>query len=131
MEMIGENFPVFMFLSVGALALFSFIAVATWADNRRKEREAFYKSETIKKIAESQSGGGAAALEYMREQGRLSAQRQAEGLKLGGLVATAVGAALMVFLRGQEKGSEYLVGLMPMAVGIALLLYIYVLAPKK
>jgi hypothetical protein len=38
----GETGPInlFMalFLSVGAIALFSFVAVATWSDNRRRER---------------------------------------------------------------------------------------------
>ena len=40
---------VYLFLSVGAVGMFSFIAVASWADARRKEREAYYKSETLKK----------------------------------------------------------------------------------
>ena len=53
---------------VGSIALFSFLAVATWADARRKEREAYYKSETLKKIAESSGEGARAAIELMREQ---------------------------------------------------------------
>ena len=51
-----------LFLSVGAIALFSFISVATWSDNRRREREAFYKSEALKKLAESPSGDALAVL---------------------------------------------------------------------
>ena len=38
---------------VGSIALFSFLAVTTWSEARRKEREAYYTSETLKKIAES------------------------------------------------------------------------------
>ena len=52
---IGENMvPVAAMLIpiVGSIALFSFLAVAAWSDARRKEREAYYTSETLKKIAE-------------------------------------------------------------------------------
>ena len=51
------SLPLFLFLSVGSIALFSFVAVAAWSDARRREREAYYKSETLKKIAEAQGLG--------------------------------------------------------------------------
>lgn len=119
-----QAFSLFMFLSVGAVALFSFIAVASWADARRKEREAYYRSETLKKIAESQGGGGAAALEFLREEDRLAAERAREGQKLGGLITAAVGIGLMVFLAAVTNKGEHgasLVGLIPFLIGIALL----------
>ena len=34
---------------VGSIALFSFLAVTTWSEARRKEREAYYRAETLKK----------------------------------------------------------------------------------
>ncbi len=43
---------------VGSIALFSFLGVASWTDARRKEREAYYRSETLKKISESSGGSG-------------------------------------------------------------------------
>ena len=57
---IGENWiPVGRIFVpiVGSIALFSFLAVASWSDARRKEREAYYRSETLKKIAESSGEG--------------------------------------------------------------------------
>ena len=83
----GASTAVFMFLSVGAVALFSFIAVASWADARRKEREAYYKSETLKKLSESQ--GSAAVLELLREEQKQAAAKRREGLRLGGLINIA------------------------------------------
>ena len=53
---------------VGSIALFSFLSVAAWSDARRKEREAYYRSETLKKIAESSGEGAKAAIELLREQ---------------------------------------------------------------
>ena len=121
---------VFLFLSVGAVALFSFIAVASWADARRKEREAYYKSETLKKIAESQGAG--AVVDLLREEHKQATIRRREGLKLGGLVNLAVGVGLMAFLGGLIHNERvYLVGLIPLFIGVALLGYVLFLAPKE
>ncbi len=116
---------------VGSIALFSFLAVASWSDARRKERETYYRSETLKKIAESSGEGAKAALELMREQEKNSVKRRLEGMKLGGLITTAVGVGVMVLLRGLEHDEPvYLAGLIPLLVGLALLLYVLLLAPK-
>jgi Domain of unknown function (DUF6249) len=123
----------FVFLSFGAVALFSFIAVATWAGERRREREAYYRSETLKKITEAQSTGGASALDFLREEERIEARRKREGQKLGGLITMAVGVGMMVFLRGLPDADArfvYLVGLIPLLIGIVLLVYAFFLAPR-
>jgi hypothetical protein len=118
---------------VGSIALFSFLAVATWADARRKEREAYYKSETLKKIAESSGEGAKAAIELMREQQGTSVKRRLEGMKLGGLITAAVGIGVMALLHGiaNEDGPVYLAGLIPLLIGISLLTYAFLLAPKE
>lgn len=124
--------PLFMFLSVGAIALFSFVAVATWSESRRREREAYYRSETLKKIAETQGAGGSAALEFLREEEKNASHRRREGIKLGGLITVAVGIGFIVFLAAEERREPaYLVGLIPLFVGLALLAYAYLLAPKE
>ncbi len=124
--------PALLFLSVGAFSLFSFLAVASWADSRRREREAYYRSETLKKAAESQAPGAAAVLELVREQDKKQSRQVREGLKLGGLVTAAVGIALVPLLRvASPAHGAYLVGLIPLLVGVAMLFYVYVLAPKE
>jgi hypothetical protein len=128
---VNQLFPMFMFLSVGAIALFSFIAVASWSDARRREREAYYRSETLKKIAESQGAGGTVALEFLREEDKSASRRRREGVKLGGLITSAVGIGFMVFLKAEERSEPaYLIGLVPLLIGISLLVYVYILAPK-
>lgn len=128
-----QLFSVFLFLSIGALALFSFLAVASWSGTRLAERKYYYKSETLKKIAESQAPGANAALEYLREEERIAARRQREGQKLGGMIAAAVGIALMVFLGAvgdrHDKGAA-LIGLIPLLIGVVLFVYGAFLAPK-
>jgi hypothetical protein len=133
----NQFFPVFMFLSIGSVALFSFVAVAVWFESRRKEREAYYKSETLKKIAESGAGGDT-ALEFLREQEKIRERQRRDGLRLGGLISGVVGVALMIFLRAMAhdphtgvEAEVYLVGLTPLLIGIVLFLYPYLLAPKE
>src|SRR5208283_2456471 len=116
---------------VGSIALFSFLAVASWSDARRKERETFYKSETLKKIAESSGEGARAAIELIREQEKNAANRRFEGMKLGGLITAVVGIGVMVLLHGLVQDEPvYLAGLIPFLVGVVLMLYGFFLAPK-
>lgn len=122
-------------ISLALVCVFSFLAVASWSKARLRERQAFYKSETIIKIAESQGGG--AALEYLRESDHNAARQRREGQRIAGLVTLAVGVGVMIFLRrvpvSPDSGSDssaYLVGLIPVLVGVALLIYSYLLAPK-
>jgi hypothetical protein len=116
--------PVLLFLSVASIAMFSFVAVVVWAGERRREREAYYKSETIKKIAEAQGAGGGSAIEFLREEEKNSARRREEGQKLGGLVTVGVGIGLIAFIRAVDHHNDaYLVGLIPLFIGIALLAY--------
>jgi hypothetical protein len=132
---IGENIiPVAGMLVpiVGSIALFSFLAVHTWSDARRKEREAYYRGETLKKIAESSGEGAKSALELLREQEKNAAKRLVEGLKLGGLITAAVGIGVMVLLYGLIHGEPvYLAGFVPFLIGLALLAYAFVFAPKE
>jgi hypothetical protein len=117
---------------VGSIALFSFLAVASWSDARRKERETYYKSETLKKIAESSGEGAKAAIELIREQEKNTVRRRLEGMKLGGLITAVVGIGVMVLLRGLVHSTPvYLAGLIPVLVGLAILTYSLLLAPKQ
>jgi len=117
---------------VGSIAVFSFLSVAVWSDARRKEREEYYKNETLKKIAESSGEGAKAAIELLREQNRTVTKRRLEGMKLGGLITTVVGIGVMVLLRGLVNDEPvYLSGLIPLLIGLALLTYTFLLAPKE
>jgi len=126
------GFGLWMFLSVGAVALFVvFIPLVIWIENRRKEREAFYKSETMRRLTESSGEGAKAALEMLREEGRQERIKLREGLKIGGLVCVAAGVGLIVFLHaliGGGHDSPYLCGLIPGLIGIAMLVYVYFMA---
>jgi hypothetical protein len=121
-----------IFLAVGAIALFGiFLPAATWLDHRQKEREAFYKAETMRRISEAPGAGSNAALELMRQEERSKAIKTREGLKIGGVINIAVGIGVMIFLHALLGGGPpvYLCGLIPGLIGVAMIVYVYIMAP--
>jgi hypothetical protein len=126
------DFGLWMFLSVGAVALFVvFIPLVSWIDSRRKEREAFYKADTVRRLAEASGEGAKAAIDLLKEEDRQRRAKTIEGMKIGGLINLAVGVALLIFLRALI-GNEpvYLCGLIPGLIGVSMLSYAFFLAPK-
>jgi hypothetical protein len=129
---LSEGFGMWMFLSIGAVALFVvFIPLTSWIDSQRREREAFYKAETMRRMVESSGDGAKAAVELLREQSRQEQTKKREGMKIAGLINIAVGVGLMIFLRALTGANgPYLCGLIPGLIGVALLAYALFLAPK-
>lgn len=125
-----ESYGLWLFLSVGAVALFGiFLPLTTWMEHRRKEREAFYRAETIRRIAEAPGEGGNAAVQLLREQERIASIRTREGLKIGGIINIGVGIGVTIFLYALLDGKPiFLCGLIPTLIGAAMLVYVYVLA---
>jgi hypothetical protein len=123
-----SNTGMWAFLSIGAVSLFViFIPTVTWIDKRSKEREAFYKAETLRRITEASGDGAKAALELMKEDSRMERIKKFEGLKLGGLICIGVGLAMSLLIWSQHE-QGYLIGLFPGLIGVAILFYVYVLA---
>jgi len=121
------SLPMALFLAVAASGMWAFVAVVTWADIRRREREAYYRHETMKKLSEV----GESGLALLREDERSAMRRRRENIKLGGLITAAAGIGLMIFLRAIDSNRPvYLAGLIGFLIGLALLSYSYILAPK-
>jgi len=118
------------FLSIAAVSLFViFIPTLHWIDARRKEREAFYRAETLRRITESSGEGAKAAMEMLREEGHQKRITRRERIKAGGVINIAVGLGLIIFLRSLGGAdSPYLAGLIPAFIGVAMLIYVYFLA---
>src|SRR5512145_471794 len=111
-------------ISVVLTAGLSFLAVVFWSESRRKEREAYYRSEALKKIAEGPSG--ALALDFLREEEQLARRRRDESLRLGGLTLSAASVAFMIFLHvmiSSNRPGVWTLGLIPLSVGLAVLAY--------
>ena len=130
---------VFMLPIAVIVTVFTFTAIVHWTNMQRKEREAFYRAETLRRITEASGDGAKAALELMKEDERVRARKGREGLKIGGLINVAVGIGLGLAFRAMfgsgggpitsgGTGSVYLCGLIPALIGVAMLVYVYMLA---
>jgi hypothetical protein len=131
MDNAGALVPIFAMLVpiVGTVAMFTMIIFGIWFGTRKKEREAFYKAETLRRITEASGEGAKAAIDLLKEEERLKRIKDREGLKIGGLVCVAVGIALLIFLRVLVHDEPvYLCGLIPGFVGVALLSYVFFMA---
>ncbi|MCZ6695503.1 MAG: hypothetical protein O7A63_03085 [Acidobacteria bacterium] len=117
---------------VGAIALFTFLAIAAWSEERRKEREAFYRSEVLKKLAERPDSEHGPILAVIREEERNRLIRSREGKKLGGMITAAVGLGSMIVLKMLvgDHGPIWTAGLIPFLIGVAILVYVIFMAPK-
>jgi Flp pilus assembly protein TadB len=116
---------------VTVIAVFTFAGFAAFSDNRRKEREAFYRYEFRKKLIEQGTGASERVLELMREEDRAEQRQAREGVKLGGLITAAVGLGLIFGLRFIKGEDVWMVGYIPLAIGIVMLLYGLFLAPRE
>ena len=108
--------------AVGAIALFGFLAVASWSEERRKERESFYRSEVLKKLIDRPGGEAGPIFAMMKEEESRLLRRRREGLLLGGFITAAAGVGLMIFLGLVVKGGEpiWTIGLIPALIGAIL-----------
>lgn len=113
---------------VGSVSLFTFLVFSVWFGTRQKEREAFYKSETLRRITEASSDGAKAAIDLLREEERLKRIKAREGVKIGGVVNVGVGIGLLIFLGALTGFKVALCGLIPGLIGVALLVYAYYMA---
>ena len=124
---------ILVLIPFGLIVLLLFFAIRFLSRSPRTEREAYYNAEMIKKIAESGTGS-APAIEYLREQERIKAAKRLGGIKLAGLINIALGLALIPCLAwlttSFARGAAGAVGLIPLFVGVAMLVYAFWLAPK-
>jgi hypothetical protein len=113
------------------IAGIAFVTIAVWLGERRKEREAFYRSEVLKKIADSEGDAAQEALNMIRRQDLNAQIQRREGIKLAGLITMAGGIGLAIFLAFMEiEQPVWLVGVMAILVGAALAGYAFFFAPK-
>lgn len=125
----------FVFLSVLMICIFTFVSIAVGTEARRKEREAYYKAESLRRLSESSGEAAKYALEMMREEQNMQEKealraefKRQEGLKIGGLVNIGIGIGL--FLLMKNVGGPPMVGVLVLGIGVALSIYGFFLAPK-
>lgn len=109
---------------VGVVAVFTFVAIAAWSDNRRKERETFHRHETYRRMLEQPGESAADVLALMRQEEAQRQRQKIEGIRLGGMITTVVGIAVMIFFYFlTDETPVYLIGIIPLLIGLVLTIY--------
>jgi len=109
---------------VALIAVFTFVSVAVWSENRRKERESYYRHETLKKVVEQPGETSQRVLDHFRHEEVRKDLLRRDGMRLGGLITFVVGVGLLILLRALEPDKGlYLVSLLPLLIGGVLALY--------
>jgi len=112
------------FTAVLLMIVFAFVSVVIWTDGRRKERLALYRSELLKKLAETPGPGSDAVLASLREEELRKLSRKREWLTLGGVLCAALGLAVLVayyVAPNNLADGVWTVGFVPLLLGLALL----------
>lgn len=120
---LGVMVPIVLFVG-----LFTFLVFSVWFGTRQKEREAFYKSETLRRITESSGDGAKAAIDLLREEERMKQVKSREGMKIAGVVNIGLGIGLIIFLWALVGLKVALCGLIPGLIGVGLLVYVFYMA---
>jgi cadmium resistance protein CadD (predicted permease) len=86
----------------------------------------------MRRIAELKGSEAEGVLAVMREDEKRTARRVRAGSKLSGLILSGVGIALLIFLWAFiPEMPVYLAGLIPLLVGLAMLVYAFLVAPNE
>ena len=113
---------------IALVAVFTFISIAVWSDNRRRERESYYHHETLKKLVDQPGDVSQRVIDQFRRDEIRQDRLRRDGIRLGGMITLVVGVGLMIFLRAFfPDGVLYLVGILPLLIGGVLLAYSFMI----
>ena len=108
--------------AMAMLGLFAFLAVSSWASNRRDQRETELRHELYRRMMEHPGPEAEAVRALLARDEEQRQAAAAESKVQGGLTVIAVGIGLGVFLYFIAPGKAvYLVALAPVLVGLVIL----------
>lgn len=122
---------VFLVPAVGAISLFTFLAVVGWAAERRRERETYYRYEFRKRLVESGQMTATDLRELQRYEVETEFQRRRQGLLAAGMIVAGAGLGLIFGLQFIDDEAVWMVGFIPLFVGLGMLLYALLVAPGR
>lgn len=128
MSWVGETLELLIPI-VGIVTTFGFVGLIIWAKHRRTERQAFYRHELIKQLAEK-AVSEEQLLAFMREEAKVRQQNRRQGLLVGGLITLAVGIGYMIGFQWIDD-EVWMIGAIPALIGVAMLASAFLFGAEK
>ncbi|MEM8931327.1 MAG: hypothetical protein AAGE94_09140 [Acidobacteriota bacterium] len=118
-----------LFLAATVVASLTFVAVIVWVEARRKERQEFYRFEFRKRMVDEGKMDATDLTGLMRYEHELRLRQGLEKLRTASVVILGTGIGTCVGLQFVGH-SIWMVGLIPVAIGLCMLVYGFFFAAK-
>ncbi len=112
------------------IAVFTFLSVASWAQQRRRERESYYSFEFRKNLVEAGKMDASDVRELIHYEQQTQMYKSRQSSIVGGFVLLGVGAGMLLGLRWITEADLWMVGFIPLCIGVALTIYALFVAPR-
>ncbi len=109
---------------VSIASTFGFLSVFWWALQRRREREAYYRYESLRRLMERSDVTSDTIGTMMRDADELENRRRRDGLLLAAFTFAGVGAGILVAVHRHPFSDESIPGWGSLGTGIAMFLYL-------
>ncbi len=123
------NATFWIFLAAVTVASLTFVTIIVWVENRRKERQEYYRFEFRKRLVEAEKMDAASFASLMQYEHELKLQQGRQKLLVAAFVIFGSGVGLCVGLQF-IAGSVWMVGLIPVSIGLSMLAYGLLFAAK-
>ena len=120
--MVLENAMLWLFLAAVIVASLTFISIVVWSENRRKEREEFYRFEFRKRMIDSGKMDPAAFASLMHYEHELKQGQVRQKVLVAAFVILGVGVGVCVGFQF-IAGAVWKLGLIPLSIGLSMLIY--------
>ena len=125
----SDMLALWLFLAATVVATLTFVTVVVWAENRRKERQEYYRFEFRKRLVEAGKMDAGSFASLMRYEHELGLRRGRQKLLVAGFVILGTGLGICVGLLF-IGGSVWMLGLIPFCLGLSMLAYGFLFAAK-
>jgi hypothetical protein len=110
--------------AVYVLALAAVLSIVVWARERRREREALYRHETLRRLIEQGQMSAERLGEFLAAEDAEGQRRRRRALRLWAAALLAAGIGLLLGLRGAEEVPVRGIGFLPACLGLGLVAHI-------
>ncbi len=124
-----ENAAFWLFLAAATVASLTFVTIVVWVGTRLQERQEFYKFEFRKRLVEAGKMDAESFASLVRYEHELGMQQSRQKLLVVALVFVGTGVGTCIGLQF-IGGSVWMVGFIPLCIGLCMLAYGTLFAAK-